>query len=138
VHWLANGWFDGTLEALDAAMHSVSQSCESAERTWHRLWANATASGGPWFSVDNDTSIKWKRDPKVCAFHCSMKSKRNNHFDPHWRVSLTRDLGSASSAEQFVAGLPLQCERDGDLSLFSIFSAATSTGQIERWLSSRD
>jgi hypothetical protein len=24
------------------------------------------------------------------------------------------------------------------LSLFSIFSAATSTGQIERWLSSRD
>jgi hypothetical protein len=92
--------FRKTLSDIDLRLQEIMLFQQESKKAWQRLWTNAAAIGGPWCSYDQAKLIRWKRDPTLCAFYCPMKLKRNRHFDTHMKASLTRELGSAGTAEQ--------------------------------------
>jgi hypothetical protein len=110
----ANGkrHFTQTLAKLDSAIEVVRKMREIGQSDWQRLWINATAIGAPWHPDDVVTSVRWKRDPCLCAYYCPMKLKANRHFDGHLQASLARVLGRATTAEEIVNNCHQKLLRD--------------------------
>jgi hypothetical protein len=77
--------------------HSCISKAEAAKH-WSRLWHQLTFDRAPWRKTLPDEEVHYKLDSTLLRDFCPAMLKRDAKFSDHVEASISRDIGSATTA----------------------------------------